>query len=61
MDRRSSYTNSLCFTQYLSRVIGDLGQIDVIYFANAFDSVDDEVLLSKLFVLSDPLIDLFAW
>lgn len=50
MEKRSTTTNLLCFTQCLSDNIDMRGQVDVIYtdFSKAFDRIDHCLLLSKL-------------
>lgn len=47
---RSTVTNLTVITEYISRVLDDRGQVDVIYtdFSRAFDSIDFEILISKL-------------
>lgn len=50
MTHRSSVTNLAVFSQYVSEVIHDKGQIDVIYtdFSKAFDKIDHSIMISKL-------------
>ena len=47
---RSTVTNLMEITQYLSHAIDNRGQVDVIYtdFAKAFDSINHKILISKL-------------
>ena len=59
---RSTSSNLVCLTQYISERLDGGGQVDVIYtdFAKAFDKVDHTVLLNKLrcFGFSDNLVKL---
>ena len=50
VSQRSTTTNLLCITQFLSEVMDEGGQVDVIYmdFSKAFDRLDHGVLLTKL-------------
>lgn len=47
---RSTVTNLACYTQYVSQVIDNQGQVDTIYtdFSRAFDTIDHGILLDKL-------------
>lgn len=47
---RSTSTNLVYFTQYLSNVLDCRGQVDVVYtdFSKAFDRIDHNVLFAKL-------------
>lgn len=60
---RSTSTNLMCITEYLSNVLDSGGQADVIYidFSKAFDKMDHGILLSKLasFGFSPPLLIFF--
>ena len=61
---RSTTTNLVCITQFISEVLDRSGQVDVIYtdFAKAFDKVDHRVLLHKLqlFGFTDILVRFFS-
>lgn len=63
MKGRSTTTNLLCVTQFISESIDDQSQTDVIYtdFSKAFDRLDHTMLLKKLndIGLSENLITLF--
>lgn len=50
MKRRSTTSNLLCITQYISEAIDQRKQTDVIYtdFSKAFDRLDHNILLNKL-------------
>ena len=50
MSRRSTLTNLVSFTQYISNTFNNSGQVDVIYtdFSKAFDKLDHGLLLKKL-------------
>lgn len=50
MERRSTVSNLLCMTQYISEFLDDHGQVDVIYtdLQKAFDRIDHYILLKKL-------------
>lgn len=58
--RKSTVTNLVCFTNFVSHAIESGKQVDVIYtdFRKAFDSVQHDILLSKLsdIGLSGPLV-----
>lgn len=64
LDRRSSATNLMVLTQYISEVLDEQGQVDVVYtdFTKAFDRIDHNVLLNKLdtFGFSNRLLSFFA-
>lgn len=64
VDRRSSVTNLSILTQFISEVVDEQGQVDVIYmdFAKAFDRIDHATLLSKMntFGFSNSLIEFFT-
>lgn len=64
MNKRSTNTNLLCFTQYLSRKIDQQGQVDAIYtdFSKAFDRINHTILLAKLdrYGFSHMLVNLFS-
>lgn len=47
---RSTVSNLVCVTQFISEVLDDNGQVDVIYtdFSKAFDRLDHGILLRKL-------------
>lgn len=61
--KRSTTTNLVSFTQYLSVEIDGGRQVDALYtdFSKAFDRLDHDILLQKLstFGFSDPLLCLF--
>ena len=61
---RSTTTNLVSITQYLSETLDNGGQVDVIYtdLAKAFDKVDHQVLLNKLhdFGFSTNLLKFFG-
>mgnify|MGYP005980603449 CR=1 FL=1 len=63
MDKRSTITNLVCFTQFTSEAIDDRKQVDVVYldFLKAFDQIDHYILLLKLksFGFTDALLNLF--
>lgn len=50
ISHRSTITNLTIFTQFISHVIDESGQVDVIYtdFSKAFDRIDHAILFSKL-------------
>ena len=60
MEKRSTNTNLTCLTQFLSKVLDQQGQVDVIYtdFSKVFDRIDHRILLAKLSKLgfSDALV-----
>lgn len=64
MKSRSTTTNLVQIAQYISEVLDERGQVDVIYtdLSKAFDIIDHNILLSKLrfFGFSPLLIDLFT-
>src|SRR5699024_8206088 len=59
---RSTSTNLMCITQFISEVMDRQGQVDVVYadFSKAFDKLSHELLLIKLnrFGFSNKLISL---
>nr|CAH7756409.1 unnamed protein product [Callosobruchus chinensis] len=63
MKNRSTVSNLMVLTQYVSQIIDERGQVDVIYtdFTKAFDKVDHKLLVSKMdkFGFSGNLINLF--
>lgn len=63
MKGRSTTTNLVCITQYISEVLDDQGQVDVVYtdFSKAFDRLLHSILLQELTYcgLSPNLINLF--
>jgi Reverse transcriptase (RNA-dependent DNA polymerase). len=64
MQRKSTTSNLAVFTQYVSEVLDNRGQVDVVYtdFQKAFDQIDHNILLVKLesFGFSEALIKLFT-
>ena len=60
---RSTVSNLMCKTQFISEAIDQRSQVDVIYtdFSKAFDKIDHNILLRKLesYGFSDALINLF--
>ena len=50
MANRSTITNLVLFTQNVSNIIDDQGQVDALYtdFSKAFDRIDHKILLNKL-------------
>lgn len=64
MEKRSTNTNLIYFSQFLSNVIDQQGQVDVIYtdFSKAFDRLDHRILLIKMeqFGFSTSLIQLLS-
>lgn len=62
MSQRSTVTNLMCLTQFMSEVLDTNGQVDIIYtdIQKAFDQIDHFLLLAKLdsFGISDSLIRL---
>lgn len=50
MENRSTVTNLVIFTQFVSDILDEKGQVDVIYtdFSKAFDRIDHCILLNKL-------------
>ena len=63
MKGRSTVTNLVCKSQFISEKLDQQSQVDIIYtdFAKAFDRLDHGILLNKLnsFGLSSPLVQLF--
>ena len=63
IDRRSTITNLVCFTQFTAEAIDERKQVDAVYldFQKAFDQIDHYILLHKLkaFGFTDSLINLF--
>lgn len=64
MEKRSTVSNLVYFTQFVSNELDLQGQVDVIYtdFSKAFDRIDHNILLAKLtnFGLSNSLIQFFT-
>lgn len=62
MSGRSTVTNLICITQYVSNILDKAGQVDVVYtdIKKAFDQIDHCGLLSKLKSIgfSSPLLKL---
>ena len=50
MSNRSTVTNLAVFNQYISNILDNKGQVDVVYtdFSKAFDKIDHRLLLNKL-------------
>lgn len=63
ISHRSTTSNLVCFTQYISNILDNHGQVDVVYtdFSKAFDRIHHSVLLQKLntFGFSDELLIFF--
>lgn len=61
---RSTTSNLVCLTQYISTHLDQAGQVDVIYtdFSKAFDRLDHGILLAKLsdIGLTTPFLTFFA-
>ena len=64
LKNKSTLTNLVCFTQYVSDILDSHGQVDVIYtdMSKAFDRIHHNLLLSKLqgFGFSDSLLALIS-
>mgnify|MGYP005983777977 FL=1 len=64
MKKRSTTTNLMCFTQDVSEILDDNGQVDVIFtdFQKAFDQIDHFILLKKLRLMgfSNSMVQLFS-
>lgn len=64
MPRRSTLTNLLNFTHYVSSGLDKRKQVDVIYtdFQKAFDKVDHDILINKLtdYNFASPLLTLIV-
>lgn len=63
MEKRSTVSNLVSITQYISYELDSQGQVDVIYtdFSKAFDLIDHSILLTKLttFGFSNTLVKFF--